>query len=115
MALFCVVIRIDSVSLLRFPFLSPVQVFLSEICRMKCPYRCFSFHFYFLVIFVQLIFMYVLFLVTIINPLLFVVFELLYQSINAIFNAAKIIIIIIIIIIIVFVIVAFLLWTVHPY
>ena len=45
------------VSLLCFPFLSHVQVFLSEIslvCHLKYPYSCFSSHFCFLVIFVLL-------------------------------------------------------------
>ena len=50
MALFCAAIRSDSVSLLRFPFLSHVQVFSSEIslvCLRKCLYcRC-SYHFLF--------------------------------------------------------------------
>ena len=37
---FCATIRRDSISLLKFPFLSPVQVFLCEmllICRVKRP------------------------------------------------------------------------------
>ena len=49
-ALLCVAIRKDSVSLLRFPFLSHVQVFSCEIlsvCRLKYPYSCFSFSFLF--------------------------------------------------------------------
>ena len=70
MALFCVAIRGDSVSLLRYLFLSHVHVFLCEIslfCRLKCPYSLF-FHFCFLVIFVLLILMLsVLFLVAIIS------------------------------------------------
>ena len=40
MVLFCVTIKRDSVSLLRFPFLSHVQVFSCEIsfvCLFKCP------------------------------------------------------------------------------
>ena len=51
---FCAAIKRDSVSLNRFLFLSHVQVFSREIslmCRLKCPYSCFSFHFSFLVIF----------------------------------------------------------------
>ena len=59
MALFCA-IRRDSVSLLKFPFLSYVQVFsceISTVCRLKCPYSCFSPHFCFLVIIVLLILM----------------------------------------------------------
>ena len=56
MASFCVAIRKDSLPLLRFPFLSHVQVFLcvlSLVCHLKYPYTCFSFHL-FLVIFVML-------------------------------------------------------------
>ena len=57
MALFCVAIRRFLVSLLRFPFLSHIQVFsyeISLVCRLKYPYSHFSSHFYFLVIFVLL-------------------------------------------------------------
>ena len=53
-ALFCAAIRRDSVSLLRFPFLSRVQVFSSEtslVCRLKYPYSCFSSHFFWLFLF----------------------------------------------------------------
>ena len=46
MALFSAVIRKDSFSFLRFPFLSHVQVFFSWkipfVCRKKCPYYRFS-------------------------------------------------------------------------
>ena len=52
MALFCVVIRRDSVSLSKFPFHGHIQVFsweISPVCRLKYPYSCFSFHFSFLV------------------------------------------------------------------
>ncbi len=55
MALTRATIRRDSVSLLRFPFLSQVQIFsydISLVCRLKCQYNCFSSHFCFLVIFV---------------------------------------------------------------
>ena len=54
MALFCAAVRRDSVSILMFPFLSHVQVFLWKIllvCHLKYPYCCFSYHFCFLVIF----------------------------------------------------------------
>ena len=44
MALFCAVISRDSVSLFRFPFLSCVQVFSYEICRLKYPFNCFFCH-----------------------------------------------------------------------
>ena len=68
MALFCAAIGRDSVSLLRFPFLSQVQIFwyeISLVCHLKCPYNCFSSHFCFLVIVVLLILvLFVLFLVT---------------------------------------------------
>ena len=71
MALFCAAIRRDSVYILRFPFLSHVQVFSCEIlfvCRLKCPYNCFSYHFFFLVIVILLIIMLPeLFLVSVIS------------------------------------------------
>ena len=47
MALFCAAIRRDSVSLLKFPFLSHVQVLLCEmlsISRLKRPKSCFLLH-----------------------------------------------------------------------
>ena len=50
MALFCAAIRRDSVSLLRSLFLRHFQVFsceMSLVCRLKCQYSCFSFHFFF--------------------------------------------------------------------
>ena len=53
MALSCAAIRRDSVSLLRFPFLSQVQVFWCEmlfIRRLKRPQSCFPSHFCFLVV-----------------------------------------------------------------
>ena len=53
MALFCTAIQKYSVSLLRFPSGIPVSVFCREIslvCHFKCPYSCFSYHSYFLVI-----------------------------------------------------------------
>ena len=42
---FCVAIRRDSVSLIKFLFLCHFQVFLHKIllvCLLKCPYSCFS-------------------------------------------------------------------------
>ena len=57
MALFCAVIRRDSVSFLRFPFLSHVQVIscdVSLVCRLKYPYSCVFYSFRFLFIFVLL-------------------------------------------------------------
>ena len=58
MVLFWTIIRSDSVSFVRFPILSHVQVLSSEIyivCRLKYPYNWFSSHFCFLVIVVLLI------------------------------------------------------------
>ena len=71
MALSCVAIRRDSVSLLRFPFLSYVHVFSGEmslVSRLKHPESCFSSHFCFLVIVVPLFLVsLVLFLVAVIS------------------------------------------------
>ena len=50
MALFWAAIKRDSVSLFGFPFCSHVQVFsreISQVCRLKYPYSCFSSHFCF--------------------------------------------------------------------
>ena len=92
MGLFSAAIRRDSFSLLRFLFLSQVQVFLYEIspkCRLKCPYCGFSFHFCFLIIFVRLmLLLFILFLIAEISLSLFffyVAFETSYRGIN--FNA----------------------------
>ena len=68
--------RRDSVSLLRFPFLSPVHVFSREMSLVSClerSYSSFSSRFCFLVIFVLLILVSsILFLVTVISsPLRF--------------------------------------------
>ena len=60
MAIFCAAIRRDSISFLKFLFLSHVLVFLcliSLVCRLKYPYSCFSSHFCFLIIVVLLILM----------------------------------------------------------
>ena len=71
MVLFCAATRRDSVSLLRFSFLSHVHFFFGEIslvCLLKCSYSCFSSPFCFLVIFVLLMFvLFVLFLVAVIS------------------------------------------------
>ena len=51
MSLFCAAIWRDSISLLRFPFLSHVQVFLCKLLlirRLKHSLRCFSIHSLFL-------------------------------------------------------------------
>ena len=56
-ALFCAAIRRDSVSLLKFPFLSQVKVLSYEmlfICRLKRPWNCFPTHFCYLVIVILL-------------------------------------------------------------
>ena len=71
-ALFCAAIRKDSVSFLKFPFLSHVQVLSCEmlfISRSKLPWSCFSFHFCFLVFVILLsIVSSVLFLMAVISP-----------------------------------------------
>ena len=71
-ALFCAAIRKNSVSLLRFPFLSHVHVFSWEmllISRLKRVQSCFSSYLCFLVIVVLLVLMLsVLFLVAVISP-----------------------------------------------
>ena len=67
MALFCTSIRSDSVSLVKFPFLSQVKVFkILFVYRLKCPYNCFSSHFCFLVLFILVL--HVSSLVAAINP-----------------------------------------------
>ena len=55
MALFFAAIRRDSVSLLRFPFLSHIHICPNEMLLVSClkyQYSCFSSHFCFLIIFV---------------------------------------------------------------
>ena len=91
MALFCAAIPRDYVSLLKFPFLSQVQVFSWEvlfISRLKTPIELFFFpflfpsHFHFVgyrvVCIVQSSFVF-----------FYVVFESLYRCVNAVFNAGK--------------------------
>ena len=52
MTLFCAAIKKDSVSFIKFPFLSHVQFFSCKIVsRLKYPYNSFSSHFCFLVIY----------------------------------------------------------------
>ena len=72
LALFCAAIRRDSVSLLKFPFLSHFRVLSCEILfisRLKRPYIYFPSHFCFLVIIILLsIVLSVLFLVAVISP-----------------------------------------------
>ena len=70
-ALFCAALRRDSVSLLRFPFLSHVHAFSCEVSlvsRLKLPWSCFSSYFCFQVIVVLLVLMFSIpFLVTVIT------------------------------------------------
>ena len=72
MALFCTAIRKDSASLLKFPFLSHVQVLSCEmlfISRLKRPGSCFPSHFCFLVFVILLsIVLSVMFLVAVTSP-----------------------------------------------
>ena len=71
MALFCTAIRKYSFSLIKFPFLSHVQVFSCEmfISRLKRQDSCFSSHFCFLVIVILLVsVLSVSFLVAVISP-----------------------------------------------
>ena len=94
MVLFCAAIRRDSVFLLRFPFLSHVQVFsckFSSVCRLKYPCIYFSSNFYFLVVVLQIFMLSLLFLVTVINLCFFfcVVLESSYWCIYAIFNVGE--------------------------
>ena len=73
MALFCAAIRRDSVSLLKFPFLSQVQALSCDmlfISRLKRPWSCFPSHFCFLVVVILLsIVLSLLFLMAVISPL----------------------------------------------
>ena len=73
MALLCAAIRKDSVSLIKFPFLSHVQVLscgMLFISRLKRPWSCFSSHFRFLVfVFLLSIVLSVLFLMAVTSPL----------------------------------------------
>ena len=72
MALFCVTVKRDSVSLLKFPFLSHVHVLSSEmffISRLKRPKSCFPSHFCFIVIVILLsIVLSVSFLMAVMSP-----------------------------------------------
>ena len=87
--------RRDSVSLLRFPLLSHVHVFSCEIslvCRLKCPYSCFSSHFCFLLIFVLLMhLLFVLILMAVIGlPLCFLCSLLVVVLLSVLFLVAVI-------------------------
>ena len=60
MALFCTAVWWDSVSVVNFPFLSHIHVFLCEmslVSLLKHPQRCFRFLFCFLIISVLLVLM----------------------------------------------------------
>ena len=93
MALFCTVIGRDSFSLLRFPFLSHIDVFSCEIslvCCLKYPYRCFSCHFTFLFFFLS-VYRRVISIFCIgcnqsSSALFYLFFDSLYRCIDAIFN-----------------------------
>ena len=96
MALFCAAIWRDSVSLLKFPFLSHVQVLSCEmlfISRLKRPWSCFSSHFCFLVFSHSVTYR----VVSIVSDgrnqsssvFFYVVFESLYGCVNAVFDADK--------------------------
>ena len=94
MALFCVIMKIYSVSHLRCPFRSHFDVFLSEIspvCCLKYPYSYFSSHFSFLVIVLLIPMLSGLFLVAVISlSLLFLCNPRADLSIfDAIFNAGE--------------------------
>ena len=70
-ALSCVAIRKDFVSLLKFPFLSKVQVFSCDILfisRLKHPWCCFPSHFCFVVVILLSLVFSVSFLVAVISP-----------------------------------------------
>ena len=75
MTLFSAANKRDSISLLKFPFLSPVQIFWCEIslvCRLKYLYNCFSSHFCCLVIVLLLILaLFMLFLIAVISLFFF--------------------------------------------
>ena len=96
MAFFCDAIRRNSLSLLRFPFLSHVPVFSSEIslvCRFRYPYSSFFFPpICLLVIFVLLIIvLFVLFLVAAILVFLgsFFFMNSMKRRIDAILNVGE--------------------------
>ena len=93
MALSCAAIRRDSVSLLKFSFLSQVHVLSCEILfisRLKCPWSCFPYHFCFLIIIVVL---FISFVSGGCNEssfvFLYIVFESLYGCVNAVCNAGN--------------------------
>ena len=95
-ALSCAAIRRDSVFLLKFPFLSHVQVLSCEmlfISRLNRPESYLPSHFCFLVIVILFsIVLAVSFLMAVISPpscFLYIVFESLYRCINAVHNAGK--------------------------
>ena len=96
MALFCAAIRRDSISLLRFPFLSHVQVFSCEmllISRLKRPWVCFSSHFCFFS-YCRSVSLRVVCSVSggcnqSFSALFYLVFGSLYQCFNAVFSTGK--------------------------
>ena len=96
MALFCIAIRRDSVSLLKLTFLSHVQVLscvMLFISRLKCPWSCFPSHFCFLVFCHSVMYR----VVSIVSDgrnqssfvFFYVVFESLYRCVKAFLDAGK--------------------------
>ena len=96
MALFCATIRRDSVSILKFPFLTHVLVLSCEmvfISRLKRPQSCFVSHFLFNSYCHSIVYR----VVNIVSDgcnqsssvFSYVVFESLYRCVNAIFDAGK--------------------------
>ena len=68
-ALFCASKRRDSVSLVSFTFFGHVNVFsceMSLVSRLKCPYSCFTSHFFPVIVVPLLLAFWVFFLVTVI-------------------------------------------------
>ena len=96
MVLFCAAIRRDSVSLLKFPFLSYVQILSCEmlfISRLNCPMQLFSFPF----LFPRFCHFVIYRVVSIVSDgrnqssfvFFYVDFESLYGCVNAVFDAGK--------------------------
>ena len=96
MVLSCAAIRRDSVSLLKFPFLSHVQVLSCEILftsRLNCPIELFSFPFLFPSYCHSVVHRVLSFVSSDCNEssfvCLYIVFESFYRCVNAVFNAGK--------------------------
>ena len=97
MALFCAAVGKDSVSLLKFPFLSHVQVLSYEIVFISRltppPIELFSFPFLFLSYFHSVVHCVIIIVSDGCNEssivFLYIVFESLYQCVNTVFNTAS--------------------------